>query len=352
MPLYEYTSTGIRPIQTTNFAAERIRERGDIQAHLRDQIDAIAPDCMVLAEEFGDWEDSKRRIDLLCIDKDANLVVVELKRTEDGGAMELQALRYAAMVSTMTFEQAVRAHDAYRGRRGLDGDAQEAILDFLGWAAPEAGKFADDVRIVLVSADFSREMTTAVLWLNQRELDIRCVQMQPYKHGDRILLDIQQVLPLKEAEEYQVRVRAKEREERVHVSARDRTKYNVILDGVASGPLHKRTAALRIVRHLCSRGRTPGDIQAANEERARLWLSVEGDANASEFVRRASAAAVAQGRSFDPTRWFCDEGQLIYSGGRTYALTSQGWTGNDPTIGLLAKAFTSDGLTVVTVNAE
>ena len=57
------------------------------------------PSGMVLAEEFGEWEASRRRIDLLVLDKDANLVVVELKRTDDGGHMELQALRYAAMVS-------------------------------------------------------------------------------------------------------------------------------------------------------------------------------------------------------------------------------------------------------------
>lgn len=58
---------------------------------------------MVLAEEFGDWEESRRRIDILCLDSDARLIVVELKRTEDGGHMELQALRYASMVSRMTF---------------------------------------------------------------------------------------------------------------------------------------------------------------------------------------------------------------------------------------------------------
>jgi len=31
-------------------------------------------------------------------------VAIELKRTEDGGHMELQSTRYAAMVSTMTFD--------------------------------------------------------------------------------------------------------------------------------------------------------------------------------------------------------------------------------------------------------
>ena len=44
---------------------------------------------MVIAEEFGDWLDSSRRIDLLCLDSVANLVVVELKRTDDGGRLDL-----------------------------------------------------------------------------------------------------------------------------------------------------------------------------------------------------------------------------------------------------------------------
>ena len=61
---------------------------------MRDRIDAIAPDVYVLTEEYGEWEDSRRRIDLLGIDKDANLVVIELKRSEDGGHMDLQAIRH------------------------------------------------------------------------------------------------------------------------------------------------------------------------------------------------------------------------------------------------------------------
>ena len=37
----------------------------------------------MIAEEFGEWEDCRRRIDLLGIDKGANLVVIELKRDEE-----------------------------------------------------------------------------------------------------------------------------------------------------------------------------------------------------------------------------------------------------------------------------
>jgi RecB family endonuclease NucS len=56
-------------------------------AIFREQVEIVAPDTLVVAEEFGEWEDSRRRIDLLGLDKDANLVVIELKRTEDGGHM-------------------------------------------------------------------------------------------------------------------------------------------------------------------------------------------------------------------------------------------------------------------------
>ena len=103
MALYEVKPNGLAPVAPTSFAAEGIRERGDIQRLLRERIDCLDAGLMVIAEEFGAWADSARRIDLLCLDSDANLVVVELKRSEDGGHMELQALRYAAMVSAMTF---------------------------------------------------------------------------------------------------------------------------------------------------------------------------------------------------------------------------------------------------------
>lgn len=105
MAIFEIASDTIRTIEETTFGAAGIRERADLQRLLRKQIEIISPDTLIVAEEFCEWEDSKRRIDLLGVDSDANLVVIELKRTEDGGHMELQAIRYAAMVSTMTFDK-------------------------------------------------------------------------------------------------------------------------------------------------------------------------------------------------------------------------------------------------------
>lgn len=214
MPIYEMNKDGIRHIARTSFSSEGIKEREDLQRLLRDQIGLLADGVMVLSEEFHDWADSNRSIDLLCLDTDANLVVVELKRTTDGGHMELQALRYSAMVSTMTFDQAVIAHGQYIQGRGLEGDARAAILDFLGWEEPDEERFGSGVRIVLVSEGFSREITTTVMWLNERDLDIRCVRLTPYNKEGRVLLDIQQVIPLPEAADFQVRIKEKEQKKR------------------------------------------------------------------------------------------------------------------------------------------
>ncbi|MFC1693507.1 hypothetical protein ACFL1R_08390 [Candidatus Latescibacterota bacterium] len=81
-----------------------MKERGDIQRLMRKQIEVISPDTLVIAEEFSEWEDSNRRIDLLGVDKKANLAIIELKTTTDGGHMELQAIRYWVTVMKMKAE--------------------------------------------------------------------------------------------------------------------------------------------------------------------------------------------------------------------------------------------------------
>src|SRR5260370_19918416 len=101
------------------FAHLEIREREGLQHILRDHIGVLGNDLLVISEEFGDWEDARRRIDLLALDTQRRLVVIELKRTDYGGHMDLQAIRYAAVAAATTFEQGVSAHEAYLAKRGL-----------------------------------------------------------------------------------------------------------------------------------------------------------------------------------------------------------------------------------------
>jgi hypothetical protein len=218
MTLYRVTPEKLESVSRTTFAAESLLERKDLQRLLHRDISPIGEDLMVIAEEYGEWEDSNRRIDLLCLSKGRDLVVVEIKRTEDGGHMELQAIRYAAMVSSMTLEQMMQAHAR---AHGVEPEvAKGEVLSFLELDTDDEAELTGDVRIVLVSADFSTELTTAVLWLNQHDLDITCIRLRPYRMGNDVLIDATQIIPLPESAEYEVKIRAQEKEKRKVVGIR------------------------------------------------------------------------------------------------------------------------------------
>ena len=260
MPIYEFSQSGIVALASATFSSVNLQERQDLQRLLRENIEVIAADMLVIAEEFGEWEELRRRIDLLGVDRDANLVVIELKRTEDGGHMELQAIRYASMISTMTFDRAVDVFAEYlKGIGKSDQDARTLLLDFLGWEEPDEDQFGQDVRIVLASAEFSKEITSSVLWLNNHGLDIRCVRLKPYILGERILVDIQQIIPLPEVAEYQVQIREKVRKEReARAGGADFTRYNIQINGEQHAAMWKRNAIFLVCKS-CHTIYRPGD---------------------------------------------------------------------------------------------
>lgn len=332
MPVYEFAQDRIVPLQKTTFGHMQMHERRDLQRLLRESIGVVAPDTLVIAEEFGEWDESRRRIDLLGVDRDANLVVIELKRTEDGGHMELQALRYAAMVSTMTFDQAADVFGRYLVQIAReDLDARAELLEFLGWEEPDHDQFGQDVKIVLASAEFSRELTTSVLWLLSRDIDIRCVRLQPYDHSGRVLVDVQQIIPLPEAAEYQVQLREKARKEReaARASGADFTRFDLTLGATKHPAVTKRSALYLTFRHIVDRGLDPVEVAAhCGPRRGRCLYSVEGEVGRDEFIRLAEVAMASGGRKFRAPRFFCDEDELIRYNGRTHSFSNQ-WGGSE-----------------------
>ena len=214
MPLYRWDADNLDPVPPTTFEAESIQE-ADLQRLLRDQPEVLEEGLFIIAEEYSNWQDSSRSIDLLALDESGRLVVIELKRTQTGDHSELQAIRYAAMVSNMTLEQIVDAHRDYLSRRGKDEDARMQILNHLGVVdEADVELHTERPRIVLASAGFSTELTTSVLWLRDGGMDISCIRLQLYRSGDGLMLDASQLIPLPEAADYLVKLREKGEGER------------------------------------------------------------------------------------------------------------------------------------------
>ncbi|WP_310428812.1 hypothetical protein [Chamaesiphon sp. VAR_48_metabat_135_sub] len=259
---FELQDCTIAPISQQTFQNLHILERTHLQKALRDRIAAISPDTLIISEEFSDWSEGTRRIDLLGIDRDSNIVVIELKRDETGSHMELQALRYAAMVSTLTFKGAIDIYQKHLNRLGESKDAEIELRNFLGGEEQDV-IFPNDVRIVLAAANFSPEITTTAIWLNQRNLDIRCVRLTPYQLNETVLLDIEQIIPLPEAQDYQVKVREQSNEQRsiqIATKKADHTRY--LFDG---NIYNKRRLVLAVIsKHVKDNSSfTCGEIEKA-----------------------------------------------------------------------------------------
>ena len=318
MPLYELSTDLIAEIPTVTYASLGLREREDVQRVLREQIDVISKDTLILAEEFGEWTDSRRRIDLLGLDRDGCLVVIELKRTEDGGHMDLQALRYAAMVSTLKFEQAVEVHKKFRESRGLLPDSAETVIrEFLDISDGPV-VFSNKVRIILASANFSKEITSTVLWLNAQGLDVTCVKMRPHSFQGRVLLDIEQVVPLPEAAAFQVAIREKSlAQQAVSANGKDLTRYQVTTsEGKIFTNLPKRRFIYQIVAEAIKQGIRPEDILTAVPWRqTNMFIAAPG--------RLSGATLMSTSPSRSPTRYFCDDEELFHMDDNTYALSKQ-----------------------------
>jgi hypothetical protein len=321
--LFEFTGDrAFADVPTTTFAAAGIWERADLQAAIRDRIEVLGDDLLVVAEEFGDF-DVKRRIDLLCVDRTGQLVVVELKRTEDGGHMELQALRYAAMVSAMTFDQLAATLGRHLKAVGSpDADrAREVLAEFLEDVGGEEAVLERRVRIVLVSAGFDSQITTAVLWLNDvYGLDITCVRLTPYRLGERLVVDLQQLIPLPEAAEYTVGLRRREAEVSRATSSgdgKDRTRYAITSPAGTSAFLPKRRALLLLMQQLHAAGVEPATM--ATVMRRSKFLPLDGEVTGADVAPAFVGAYPRAEKNLH--RWFFEA--PFFDGKQTWVLSKQ-----------------------------
>jgi len=204
----------------------KIWERKHIEEWVRENPEILGEDLLVLTIEFDRFVNSDDRLDLLALDRKGNLVVVELKRDPAAGYADLQAIRYAAMVSSMTIDKLVPYYKRYRNKYYEEGlsteeqlsaiEAKNQIMEFID--SEEFEEISSKPRIILCSKGFSPEITTTVLWLRTEfKIDISCVTITPYRVGEKIIIVPKILLPLEEAKQYLIAI--KEKEEKVEQSA-------------------------------------------------------------------------------------------------------------------------------------
>lgn len=199
-------------ITESSFVTLKIWERTHIEQWVRTNSEILGEDLLVVSVEFDRFAQSNDRLDLLALDRQGNLVVVELKRDSFAGYADLQAIRYAAMISTMTIDKLIPYYVAYRKRfydeSLTEVEAKNQLVEFV--ESDTFTELSNKPRIILCSEDFSQEITTTVLWLRESGIDISCVKITPYMIDNKIIIVPKVIIPLEEAKQYLIDIKKKE----------------------------------------------------------------------------------------------------------------------------------------------
>jgi alkylated DNA nucleotide flippase Atl1 len=227
-------------VRPATFSSLHAREVQEIERWLKEEPAVMGEPLKIVARQFAGFDRTLDRLDLLALDQKGKLVVVEIKRDDSSSSQDLQALRYAAYCSALTAEQVVDLYRTYeRAERGHELAATEArrdLEDFIGGDSLDALDEDDCPRMILVATGFPVGVTNTALWLRRNsDLDITCVQVQPYEINGEIVLASTVLIPLPEAEEYQSRLKEKERKAR-HRREGGSLDFDVVRAFIASIP--------------------------------------------------------------------------------------------------------------------
>lgn len=211
----------LRKLERTSFSEVGFREREHLQEWLASMPDALCEamsegeeGLLIIQKEFDGFDGTRERLDLLALDRNGQLVIIENKLDDSGRDVVWQALKYAAYCSSLKKTEIISIFQKHLDQQG-EGDAAGKICEFLGEDTLDEVVLNDGTnqRVVFIAANFRKEVTATVLWLREHQIDARCVKVVPYRFGEEIFVDLQQVIPTPEAADYMIRMAAKDSEE-------------------------------------------------------------------------------------------------------------------------------------------
>jgi len=209
---FNKTTNEIEVCEKTDFKSHVILERQHLEKWIERNPDILGEELMILTNEYDRFDKTKERLDLLGLDREGNVVIIELKRDDSGKNVDLQALKYAAYCSTLTLDGLTSIYKDYCDRNSrfiTKEDARKSILEFI--TDIDFEEINDDPRIILVSREFRQEVTASVMWLRKYGLDIRCIKLTPYQlANDKIVIEVNTIIPIPEAEDYIIQTELKE----------------------------------------------------------------------------------------------------------------------------------------------
>lgn len=213
------SSNEIIKIEQKTFHDLKFKERDNLQEWIAKCPECLGEELLIIQKEFDGFNDTNERLDLLALDKTGSLVIIENKLDNSGKDVTWQALKYVSYCSTLSKQQIVGIYQEYLDKNSKELKAIDSISDFLDKPYEEISLNVNDQRMILVAGNFRKEVTSTVMWLLNHGINIQCFKATPYEYKEDVLLDIEQIIPVKESEEYLIKMADKVREEKEVINA-------------------------------------------------------------------------------------------------------------------------------------
>ncbi|HYH16097.1 MAG TPA: DUF4268 domain-containing protein [Flavisolibacter sp.] len=215
MFVIDKAANSIKALEKKSFSDLGFKERAHLQEWIAKNPDCLGEKLLIIQKEFNGFSDTYERLDLLALDKKGNLVIIENKLDDSGRDVTWQALKYASYCSTLTKEEIRNIYQSYLDTQSNNQNAIENITEFF-----DDADYSDIVlnqrmtqRIMLVAANFRKEVTSTVLWLMNFKIQVQCFKVTPYQLNNDYFLTLDQIIPTKDAQDYVISMANKAQEE-------------------------------------------------------------------------------------------------------------------------------------------
>lgn len=214
MYIINKASNRIEKIESTTFKQLGFKEREHLQEWIANNPECLNEELLIIQKEFDGFNDTYERLDLLAIDKQGNLVIIENKLDDTGRDVTWQVMKYASYCSTLNSSQIVTIFSEYLIKTGSTEKAEDLLEEFLETEDfREKLNIGNSQRMMLIAGEFRKEVTSTVLWLLNNGLRLQCFKATPFRLGEQLFLNMEQIIPIKETEGYVISMANKTREE-------------------------------------------------------------------------------------------------------------------------------------------
>lgn len=175
MRIFEINDKNLIPYEWEKF--ENLEK--DLEELLEENSDYILENekILIIGRQVKTNLDTK--IDLLGLDKDGNLVVIELKRDLTPRETLAQILEYASFVKNLSYEDLESIFRNYMGTEDIQ--LLDQHREYFQSQNDETVSFNKDQKLIIVGERISREIRQTASFLREKGIQIFCVEFKIFK---------------------------------------------------------------------------------------------------------------------------------------------------------------------------